>query len=78
MNRVFRSVVIVNASLRTISTPPTTQLFSSPILRNSSRSFAGGDKKKGKKQAAQPAEEVKASDSLIPINIYVGMYLRAE
>ena len=74
MNRVFRSVVIVNASLRTISTPPTTQLFSSPILRNSIRSFAGGDKK----QAAQPAEEVKASDSLIPINIYVGMYLRAE
>ena len=74
MNRVFRSVVIVNASLRTI----TTQLFSSPILRNSIRSFAGGDKKKGKKQAAQPAEEVKASDSLIPINIYVGMYLRAE
>ena len=65
----------MNASLRTLSTPPTTQLFSSPLLRNSIRSFAGGDKKKGKKQVDQPAEEVKASDSLIPINIYVGRFL---
>lgn len=35
-------------------------------------------RRKERRQAAQPAEEVKASDSLIPINIYVGMYLRAE
>lgn len=78
MNRIFRSVIVANTSLRTIATPPTIQLFSSPTLHCSIRFFAGGDKKKGKKQAAQPTEEKKVSDSLIPINIYAGMAYRIE
>ena len=36
------------------------------------------DKKKGKKQAAQPAEETKKSDSLIPINIFAGTDVQVD
>lgn len=49
-------------------------LFQTPVSSVFVRGFAG-EKKKGKKQAAAPAQETVKSDSLIPINIYVGMCL---
>lgn len=49
-------------------------LFQSPVSSVFVRGFAG-EKKKGKKQAAAPVQETVNSDSLIPINIYVGMHL---
>ena len=70
MYRISRSLCAVRCSLSRLQLPafqlPSTQVFVP------SRGFAGGDKKKGKKQAAQPAEETKKSDSLIPINIFAG------
>lgn len=45
------------------------------MIKQTIRGFAAAAPKKGKKQAAAPVEEKKKSDSLIPINIFVGMYL---
>ena len=54
-------------------TRTTSLLFQTPVSSVFVRGFAG-EKKKGKKQAAAPAQETVNSDSLIPINIYVGMH----
>ncbi|CBK22017.2 uncharacterized protein [Blastocystis hominis] len=51
-------------------TRTTSLLFQTPVSSVFVRGFAG-EKKKGKKQAAAPAQETVKSDSLIPINIYV-------
>ncbi|KAK8793020.1 hypothetical protein WA538_002531 [Blastocystis sp. DL] len=68
MYRISRSLCAAHCSLSRLQLSafqlPSTQVFVP------SRGFASGDKKKGKKQAAQPAEETKKSDSLIPINIF--------
>ena len=76
MYRISRSVCAVRCSLSRLqlsaSQLPSIQGVAAGVFVPT-RGFAGGDKKKGKKQAAQPAEETKKSDSLIPINIYAGM-----
>ena len=75
MYRISRSVCAVRCSLSQLplfaAHLPSKQVVAAGVYVPT-RGFAGGDKKKGKKQAAQPAEETKKSDSLIPINIFAG------
>lgn len=76
MYRISRSLCAAHCSLSRLQLSafqlPSTQVFVP------SRGFASGDKKKGKKQAAQPAEETKKSDSLIPINIFAGTDVQVD
>ena len=78
MNQLVKSLLTSSALLRR-SVPMVTQLGQSssysPIFTVFTRNFAAADKKKGKKQQAAPVEEKVKSDSLIPINIFVGMFI---
>lgn len=76
MNQIVKSLLASSMLLRR-SVPMVIQIGQSsshlPNFTVFSRNFAAADKKKGKKQQAAPAEEKVKSDSLIPINIFVGM-----
>ena len=77
MNRIVTSVsrssVLLRRSVQFINPVGlATPIFNTPSIFK--RNFAAADKKKGKKQQAAPAEETVKSDSLIPINIFVGMH----
>ena len=75
MNAIARSFlkssVLINRSI-----PMVSQLHdysrTSPVMSIITRHFAAADKKKGKKQQEAPKEDTLKSDSLIPINIFVG------
>ena len=76
MNRiatsVSRSSVLLRRSVQFINpVAPAFPIFNPPSVFV--RNFAEGNKKKGKNQQAAPAEQAVKSDSLIPINIFVGM-----
>ena len=78
MNPIFRSILTSGRSLQSLLVSSghfTTLQFTSPMIKQTVRGFAAAAPKKGKKQVAAPVEEKKKSDSLIPINIFVGMYL---
>lgn len=75
MNRLLNSCLKSSILLRQstfLSSQTNVFLRSTPVCSVLSRHFAA-DKKKGKKQQEAPAQEAAKSDSLIPINIYVGM-----
>ena len=75
MNPIFRGILKAGRPLQTML-PSSSQFalpsFTSPIFLQTTRGFAAAAPKKGKKPAAAPVEEKKKSDSLIPINIFVG------
>ena len=75
MNPIFRGVLKAGRPLQTML-PSSIQFalpsFTSPTLLQTTRGFAAAAPKKGKKPVAAPVEEKKKSDSLIPINIFVG------
>ena len=76
MNRLLNSCVKSSILLRQstfLSSQTNVFLRSTPVCSVLSRNFAAADKKKGKKQQEAPTQEAAKSDSLIPINIYVGM-----
>ena len=76
MNPIFRNILKAGRPLQTMLTSSSQfalPSFTSPALFQTTRGFAAAAPKKGKKPVAAPVEEKKKSESLIPINIFVGM-----